>query len=210
MVTERRSQSERRQSTRQNLLAAASKVFARRGYRDATVQDIVAEAGVSTGALYNHFPGKREVFLAVFDEWFLQWSAGYGTAVRPADGADDAIRKAADHYDQLLQDRPDDAQLLIEFWSAAMRDESLRPAFIERHGQIRGAMSALIGHMLDQAGISASVDSDTLGAIVTALADGLAMQYLVDPPPRRTDRTILLTALQLLLAGATGGQAPKS
>lgn len=205
MSTKRRSQADRRESTRRRLLDGAARVLARKGYRDATVLDIVTEAGVSTGALYNHFPGKREVFLAVFDERFTDWSASYNVAVAPSDDADAALSNAAHHYDALLRKRPVDAQLLIEFWSAAMRDESLRPAFIERHAQIRDAMATLINGMQTHLGITLRVPAASLGAIVTALADGLAIQRLIDPalkPPASGD-DLLLTALRLLLAGAT-------
>ena len=208
MSTNRRSQAERRESTRRRLLDAASRVFASKGYREATVLDIVTEAGVSTGALYNHFPGKREVFLAVFDERFTDWSASYNAAVAPSDDADAALSNAAHHYEALLRERPVDAQLLIEFWSAAMRDESLRPAFIERHAQIRDAMAALIERMQTNLGITLSAPAASLGAIVTALADGLAIQRLIEPalhPP--SNEELLLTALRLLLAGAAGTAA---
>lgn len=113
------------------------------------------------------------MFLAVFDERFTGWSASYDAAVAPSGDADAALSNAAQHYDALLRQRPLDAQLMIEFWSAAMRDESLRPAFIERHAQIREAIATLIGGMQTHLGITLSVPAANLGAIVTALADGL-------------------------------------
>lgn len=200
--TKRRSQAERRGSTRRRLLEAAARVFAHKGYQAATVLDIVTEAGVSTGALYNHFPGKREVYLAVFDERFIDWSASYHAALDPSADTDDALRKAAGHYAELLRERPVDAQLLIEFWSAAMHDESLRPAFIERHTRIRHAMAELIDRMQTRLGITVAVPAESLGAIVTALADGLAMQRLIDPEPAQPGNAdLLLTALRLLVVG---------
>ena len=47
------------------ILAAAERVFAERGYRDAKVQDIAVEAGVATGTVYGSFPGKQELYRAV-------------------------------------------------------------------------------------------------------------------------------------------------
>jgi AcrR family transcriptional regulator len=49
--------------TRDDLLAAAIKVFAERGYHDATIEDIVASTGTTRGALYWHFSNKED-FLA--------------------------------------------------------------------------------------------------------------------------------------------------
>lgn len=178
-------------------------MFGRKGYRDATVADIVAEAGLSTGALYNHFARKSDVFLAVFDDRFTEWVAGYDATFAGAEAADDTLRAISRHYGELLRESPEDAQLLFEFWAAAMRDESLRPAFALRHAAIRGAMAALIERVQERLGARASVPAYQLGAIVTALADGLAMQRLVDPgAPDHGERDLLLVALELLAAGA--------
>src|SRR5437588_1555823 len=53
---------------RDELLAAALRVFARRGYRQAGVDEIAAAAGYSKGALYWHFSGKDELLLALLEE----------------------------------------------------------------------------------------------------------------------------------------------
>src|SRR5438045_8609966 len=53
---------------RDELLAAALRVFARRGYREAGVDEIAAEAGYSKGALYWHFSGKAEPLMALLEE----------------------------------------------------------------------------------------------------------------------------------------------
>src|SRR2546428_7055927 len=53
---------------RDELLAAALRVFARRGYREAGVDEIAAEAGYSKGALYWHFSSKEELLTALLDE----------------------------------------------------------------------------------------------------------------------------------------------
>ncbi|MGH9048255.1 MAG: TetR/AcrR family transcriptional regulator, partial [Acidimicrobiia bacterium] len=51
----------------ERLLAAAEAVLAERGYAGLRVDDVLAEAGLSTRAFYRHFQGKSELFLAVFD-----------------------------------------------------------------------------------------------------------------------------------------------
>lgn len=52
---------------RAQLLGAARTTFARLGYHDAAVSDILEEAGVARGTFYNYFESKREVFGAVLD-----------------------------------------------------------------------------------------------------------------------------------------------
>jgi AcrR family transcriptional regulator len=60
----------KRAKTRADLLAAARKVFARRGYHEASILDITAEADVGVGTFYLHFKDKDEAFNTLIDEVF--------------------------------------------------------------------------------------------------------------------------------------------
>src|SRR6201989_710937 len=53
---------------RRQLLAAAQEVFVAQGYHAAAMDDIAERAGVSKPVLYQHFPGKLELYLALLDE----------------------------------------------------------------------------------------------------------------------------------------------
>src|SRR4051794_10989336 len=53
---------------RSALLEAALDVFAKRGYRDASVDEIAGAAGYSKGAVYFHFSGKEDLFFALLEE----------------------------------------------------------------------------------------------------------------------------------------------
>jgi AcrR family transcriptional regulator len=64
----KRTQAERSQSTREALVAAARPLFADRGYAGVGTEEIVRAAGVTRGALYHHFDGKRELFEAVYEQ----------------------------------------------------------------------------------------------------------------------------------------------
>jgi AcrR family transcriptional regulator len=59
---------------RQQILSAARDVFARRGYHQTTIDDIVAEAGVARGTYYLYFEDKRAVFADLIDRFFNQIS----------------------------------------------------------------------------------------------------------------------------------------
>jgi AcrR family transcriptional regulator len=66
-ATPARTQGERREATTGALLDAARELFARDGYAATSLDAVVAKAGVTKGALYHHFDGKRELFRAVFE-----------------------------------------------------------------------------------------------------------------------------------------------
>src|SRR5579859_6993979 len=53
---------------RRQLLGAARDVFVAQGYHAAAMDEIAERAGVSKPVLYQHFPGKLELYLALLDE----------------------------------------------------------------------------------------------------------------------------------------------
>ena len=57
----------RRQQTRDVLIAAATEVFAQRGFEGASLEEIAETAGFTRGAIYKNFAGKEELFFAVTD-----------------------------------------------------------------------------------------------------------------------------------------------
>jgi AcrR family transcriptional regulator len=63
----KRTQAERSEATREALIAASRPLFAERGYAGVGTEEIVRAAGVTRGALYHHFEGKRDLFEAVYE-----------------------------------------------------------------------------------------------------------------------------------------------
>jgi len=77
---------ERGQVTRAHLVDVATRLFAERGYDGTSIEAVLAEAGVSRGSLYHHFPGKDALFWAVLE----------GVAARVGQQLADATRDAPD------------------------------------------------------------------------------------------------------------------
>src|SRR6201987_6264437 len=69
-----------RPARRRQLLGAAQEVFVAQGYHAAAMDEIAERAGVSKPVLYQHFPGKLELYLALLDE-------SVGTLVETVGGA---------------------------------------------------------------------------------------------------------------------------
>src|SRR5947209_3751218 len=59
---------ERGEATRAALVRAARELFSERGYAAVGTNEVVQRAGVTRGAMYHHFPDKRELFRAAYEE----------------------------------------------------------------------------------------------------------------------------------------------
>jgi AcrR family transcriptional regulator len=78
-----RTQASRSETTRAALMAAARRLFAERGYAGVGTEEIVREAGVTRGALYHHFAGKRELLAAVYEELESEIATDIAQSVEP-------------------------------------------------------------------------------------------------------------------------------
>jgi TetR/AcrR family transcriptional regulator, cholesterol catabolism regulator len=56
---------------REELIAAAAKIFSARGYQGASLREICAAAGILAGSMYHHFRSKEDLFVSVHAEGFL-------------------------------------------------------------------------------------------------------------------------------------------
>lgn len=57
----------RGEQRREEILAAATQVFAAKGYHAATTREIAAAADLAEGTIFNYFPSKRDLLVAVFE-----------------------------------------------------------------------------------------------------------------------------------------------
>src|ERR687892_1926949 len=121
---DRRTRSARAQGreARDELLAAALRVFARRGYREAGVDEIAGEAGYSKGALYWHFSGKEELLAALLEERIDAPMRDRVALLSSAPPERDMSVEAAREFARQLDGEREVLLLEREYWSLAARD----------------------------------------------------------------------------------------
>jgi len=173
---------EQKALTRRRLLDAAEAVFARNGFYGASVDEIAREAGATTGALYSNFAGKEDLFLALFEERIATDFGDYSQIVAAGATFEEQARGAANHWMQILRERPDYFPLLIEFWAYAIRVPKLRERLAGRFAALRLASASVVLEGAVQLGFPPNAEAgEMLGMIVNALGNGLALEKLLDP-----------------------------
>jgi AcrR family transcriptional regulator len=204
-VPRRLTRAEAKARTRDQLLDAAARTFARKGYAGASVEEIAESAGYSIGALYSNFAGKEQLFLE------LMASRADRRLTRLAEmlGADDdPIEALARLVDRAADRDVDMVALRAEFWLYAVRNPETMGALVaQRRAQV-DALIRVIGVAMERRGLPAEVAAADLATVVLAMFQGLVRQRRIDPD--RVDGDVFAQGLRWLLAGlrATGSGEP--
>jgi AcrR family transcriptional regulator len=125
----------RQDRQRARLFAAASAVFARNGFADATAEAIAREAGMSKATFYEHFGNKEECILALFDAAIDVVVAGIAQAAidHGGDTPQGRIGASVRAFLGVVDAFPDQAQtLLVEIIGAGPRAAERRDAALTR------------------------------------------------------------------------------
>jgi AcrR family transcriptional regulator len=196
----RRSRDERKSETRAALLDASARVFARRGFHAASVDEVAAEAGFSTGALYSNFDGKEDLFLALLQREIERQAEGVSRAVAERPTLNERARGGAEYWIDFLDREPEMVLLFMEFWAYAVRNPEVRTRFAARYAEVRASLARIIGDGARELGVELARPPEHLATAIDALADGFALQRLADP--ESVPDELFADSLAMLLEGA--------
>lgn len=115
---------EQREETRRRVLEAAGRVFARRGYEAASLEEIAEDAGFSRGAVYSNFRDKDDLFVAFLQERMREEGEEMRAAILAE--PDIAGRMAVARARYIVSHCKDTALLYAELQLAAARHPALR------------------------------------------------------------------------------------
>lgn len=202
-ATTRRTQAERRASTRKALLEAATACLIEDGYAGFSTTEIVKRAGLSQGALFKHFPTKDEVLAATAEHLYEEMISRYVDRFRRLARKDEAAR--IDGSVRLLWQMFDSREMgaALELAVAARTDDELRrrlEPIVARHAErVRSVAASLFPQAVGGPSYDLTID------LVLELMLGMAVSRVVDRSPAHYRR---LLAHISSLAHATLATAP--
>jgi len=172
---------ERQEQTRELLLDAAAMVFARRGYHEASVEEIASEAGFSTGAVYSNFSGKEELFLALADREVEKQVAEIHAVAEGVEADGEAAVEAGRQFQELLKRDRDWPLLFYEFWSFGVRSARIQGEFAKRRQAVQDALAETLDRLAAQLGFELRFPAPMLATAIGATLNGLAFERAADP-----------------------------
>jgi len=181
----RRTQAERSETTRKQLLDAAAKLIRQNGFGGLRTIEVAKVAGVSRGALLHHFPSKHALVVAVLthvnEVTFTQSTRRAREARSSGDPIEEIIKDAQDFF---LGD-----YFFIEL-AIAMSDESTRRLRSETHQFTRQTRFSIEAAWLDtliSSGIPKQLAGDILALTLSAVR-GFSVRMLIENDPERFTR----------------------
>ena len=171
---------ESKELTRLRLIEAAERLFIRKGFDSASVDEISEAAGYSRGAFYSNFEDKDQVFLAVLDR-------------RRPKALEDIFQQASEPSEQIAAVKEwfsnqwrlkDFIALRMEFSRRAFRDRSVRMHLAKLLRQELETYSASVGRLLCARAEVAAERPENVVLVLLAAALGLGI-LAVDSDPER-------------------------
>ncbi|MFF4603232.1 TetR/AcrR family transcriptional regulator [Streptomyces sp. NPDC001339] len=177
---QRLTRAEAKARTRALLLDAAARVFARKGFTGASVEEIAESAGFSIGALYSNFSGKEALFLELLSDRGRDRVAQAAKALHDV-GTEEAVAELGRLLVDVADNDTDFASLQAEFWLYAVRNPHVLETVAATTREPRQALEGVMRTALAQRGAPGDVSPQAVATVVGALWQGLVRLRRIDP-----------------------------
>ncbi|MHB8578201.1 MAG: TetR/AcrR family transcriptional regulator [Dehalococcoidia bacterium] len=188
------------ETRRQQILDAAMNCFVRKGFHQATMQDICDEAELSAGAVYRYFPSKEAIIAACYGSDLVRNTALIERAAERESftaAIDDMIEA---FFSGLIESPSDTSQALeIETLAEAVRNPRIGEHFREFLRGLRGSFAIVVRRAQARGEVSESLDPDAIAAMGMSFYYGLLIQKILDPA---VDAGKYVDVMKALLGGS--------
>ena len=188
---------------RRQLLDAAVRVFARKGFHASRVGDIAEEAGVAHGLLYHYFKSKDQVLEAVFHENWSVLLARIASVEETEEPAADQLRHIATIVLRTWLHLPDVVRVVI-------REFGRSPELEERLGELTQPINAIqrvIERGIERGEFRSDIDPRFAAAVVYGSIDELLTAWVLGRLPAE-EEDVAAAEWTLLEVSLLGLQAP--
>jgi AcrR family transcriptional regulator len=161
------------------ILEAAAACFGRRGFHQATMQDICAEVGLSPGSVYRYFRSKEELIAALVEADRTRHIERI-EAVRHQPDIFAALQTLADQTLESLND-PELSLLHAEIGAEVHRNPRVKEMVRNTNGPILDSLAETLRLAQERGVIDPNLDPRPTAELLVALVDGLAMRKSLFP-----------------------------
>lgn len=184
---------------REQILAAARTCFLRDGLHNTSMQDLIAEAGLSVGAVYRYFKSKNDIINAIADVVTVGILSQLNAIVARKLPLMEALGLVLGVVDEQVKPTGN-LQLALQVWAEATLDPSIMAIAAQRYRGMREAFVALAVSAVEAGELEPGTDVDAAGAVLFSLLPGYGLQQLLTGGP---DKATYLAGTRALLTSPT-------
>jgi AcrR family transcriptional regulator len=149
---------EKKERSRAAILKAAGRLFTKRGFSRTSMADVARNARVAVGTVYNYFPSKAEVVLALLERDVSE-SLAAGEAVIKAPPADPVVAVGKLLCLEVTPFLENDREVWRELLGAAMRDPEVGSSFFASDVRLVGQLNRLLLELRDRGDLRDGIDT---------------------------------------------------
>jgi AcrR family transcriptional regulator len=179
---------------RQQILDAARTCFQRNGFHATSMQQVIAEAGLSVGAVYRYFPSKNDLIAAIAEQVVSEMGALLAGSAQPGVPLVDVLTRAVDKFHGYL-DPDGPVRMAVQLWAEAMRDPRLAEVVGGVYRRLRSRFVEVARTAQRSGELSTAADAEAIGAALFALFPGYGLQRLLTGSPDPEEFKAALRAL---------------
>jgi AcrR family transcriptional regulator len=170
----------RSEETRARIVQSALKLFAGKGYETTGVAELCADADVSKGAFYHHFPSKQAIFIELLQEWLQGLDRELGKAMSRSASVPEGLMAMASEMKGVFGAEDGRLQLFLEFWQQARRDPEVWKELMAPYRRYREYFALIIQKGIDEGSLPRQ-DPQAAAHTLVAFAVGIVIQDVLDP-----------------------------
>jgi AcrR family transcriptional regulator len=187
-----------REARREQILDAAQRCFARNGFHATSMHDVIAEAGLSVGAVYRYFTSKDQLRTAVAERnagTLIAEVAAIADHQPPLPLAE-AMARVFAVLEPLVAGPDSVARIAIQAWGEALRDPDLAQFVNGVFRSMRGSLAGIARSAQRAGDLPPEADPEAVGAVLLAVVPGYLLQRVLTGGP---DSATFLAGLRALL-----------
>ena len=170
-----------KEARRTQILDAAVRCFARRGYYETTIEDLVTETGLSRGALYLYYPSKEAMYLAISERWGCGLEEAIRARLTPDLSQASILQIVIEVNGEHVQAEADACRILMEGWNLAYHIPVLAERKAQQQAHSLAALSQLLRAGIEAGEFRTDMEVETQARILMATLHGLMVQWHRQP-----------------------------
>jgi AcrR family transcriptional regulator len=188
-----------RDARRREILEAAGRCFAEKGFHSTSMQDFFAASGLTAGLVYRYFPSKDELIATLAAEALAQLHAGVEEAIGTEEppGTEEVLARLLRTLDE-LDSREGLARVAVQVWGEALVNPAVGAIATAGIARLQAALERLVRTAQEAGQLDPGLDPAYAARVLFSILPGFLIQRALDPA---LDRAGYEQAARALVAG---------